>query len=136
GRIDFYLGIATPEISMNEFFIENAIKTEFCIMARHGHPLAGSTALSQLQGCKWYFPNARTGYYKELEKHIFPNGKQADSRIIYGDSMTIGEQLVTNEDYLFIGPKAILIDRSCQRNAACCRVYADLQTAVGANPLG
>ncbi|QZN94337.1 LysR substrate-binding domain-containing protein [Symbiopectobacterium purcellii] len=108
GRIDFYLGIASPEIAMNEFFIENAIKAEFCIMARHGHPLAGSTTLIQLQGCKWYFPNSRTGYYKELEKHIFPNGKPADSRIIYGDSMTIGEQLVTNEDYLFIGPKAIL----------------------------
>lgn len=61
-------------------------------MARHGHPLANSTTLSQLQGCKWYFPN----------------GKQDNCSIIYGDSMTIGEQLVTNEDYLFIGPKAIL----------------------------
>ncbi len=28
--------------------------------------------------------------------------------VIYGDSMTIGEQLVLNEDYFFIGPKAIL----------------------------
>lgn len=108
GRIDFYLGIASPEISMNEFFIETSIQTEFCIMARHGHPLANSTSLSQLQGCKWYFPNARTGYYKELEKHVFSNGQQGRGSVIYGDSMMIGEQLVTNEDYLFIGPKAIL----------------------------
>lgn len=28
--------------------------------------------------------------------------------MIYGDSLSIGEQMVLNEDYFFIGPKAVL----------------------------
>lgn len=108
GRLDFFLGIASPEIAMNEFFIENSIKAEFCIIARNGHPLSNSRSLSQLQGAKWYFPHSKTGYYKNLETLIFPRGRSSGDTVIYGDSMSIGEQLVLHEDYLFIGPKAIL----------------------------
>ncbi|WP_025118923.1 MULTISPECIES: LysR substrate-binding domain-containing protein [unclassified Serratia (in: enterobacteria)] len=108
GRLDFFIGIASPEISMSEFFVEKSIKTEFLIIARKDHPLAKSQSLSQLQGAKWYFPHANTGYYKNLERMIFPQGRSKGDTVIYGDSMTIGEQLVMHEDYLFIGPKAIL----------------------------
>lgn len=108
GRLDFFLGIASSEISIKEFSIERSANAAFCIIARKGHPLAKSSSLSQLQSVKWYFPNSRTGYYKELEKILFPQGRTANDTIIYGDSMSIGEQLVLNEDYLFVGPKAIL----------------------------
>ncbi|VXC60667.1 LysR family transcriptional regulator YbhD [Enterobacterales bacterium 8AC] len=108
GRLDFFIGIAAPEISMNEFTVENSINTEFCIIARKGHPLHDSSSLSELKGAKWYFPHTRTGYYKYLEEFIFPKGRTRDDVIIYGDSMPIGEQLVLNQDYLFIGPKAVL----------------------------
>lgn len=108
GRLDFFIGMESPEISLSDFFVDFSIKTEFCIIARKGHLLANSHSLSQLQGAKWYFPNARTGYYKDLESFIFPNGKGAKDIIIYGDSMSIGEELVLTEDYLFVGPKAML----------------------------
>ncbi len=108
GRLDFFIGIASPEISMSEFVVEQPINAEFCIIARKDHPLSHCRSLSELQGAKWYFPSTRTGYYKELEKFIFPKGKMSKDAVIYGDSMTIGEQLVLNEDYFFIGPKAIL----------------------------
>ncbi|MFZ1873823.1 LysR substrate-binding domain-containing protein [Serratia sp. D1N4] len=108
GRLDFFVGIASPEISMNEFAVECSINAEFCIISRREHPLVKSNSLSQLQGAKWYFPNSRVGYYNNVEKFIFPKGKSKDNAIIYGDSMTIGEQLILNEDYLFVGPKAIL----------------------------
>ncbi|WP_431225424.1 LysR substrate-binding domain-containing protein [Serratia sp. L9] len=108
GRLDFFIGIESPEISMNEFTVENSINAEFCIIARNEHPLIKSHTLSQLQGAKWYFPNARTGYYRDLERFIFPNGRITGETIIYGDSISIGEQLVLNENYLFVGPRAIL----------------------------
>lgn len=108
GRLDFFIGIASPEISMSEFVVEQTINAEFCIIARKGHALSNCRSLSELQGAKWYFPSTRTGYYKDLERFIFPKGKVSKDTIIYGDSMTIGEQLVLNENYLFIGPKAIL----------------------------
>lgn len=108
GRIEFYLGIASPEISMNEFYIENSFPANFCVMARKGHPLSMSTSLKQLKGSKWYFPNARIGYYNILEKHIFPEGRDMTDSVIFGDSMLVGEQLVLNKDYLFVGPEAIL----------------------------
>ncbi|MBL5825701.1 LysR substrate-binding domain-containing protein [Serratia fonticola] len=108
GRLDFFMGIATPEISMNEFSIENSISAEFCIIARNGHPLSNCRSLIELKGAKWYFPNTNTGYYNNLEKFIFPKGRDGNEIVIYGDSITIGEQLVLNEDYLFVGPKAIL----------------------------
>ncbi len=108
GRLDFFIGIASPEISMSEFSVEYSINAEFCIIARNGHPLIKSTSLDQLKGAKWYFPNARTGHYKTLEKFIFPQGRANGDTLIYGDSMSIGEQLVLNKDYLFVGPKAIL----------------------------
>ncbi|WP_236849234.1 hypothetical protein [Chania multitudinisentens] len=93
---------------MSDFFIEKSIKAEFCIMSRNEHALSKSSSLRQLRGAKWYFPNAKIGYYKNIEKHIFPNGKSNKDIVVYGDSMSIGEQLVLNEEYLFVGPKAIL----------------------------
>ncbi|MHA7848231.1 LysR substrate-binding domain-containing protein [Serratia sp. D1N4] len=108
GRLDFFIGIASPEIAMNEFTIEQSIKAEFCIIARKGHPLSHCRSLSELQGAKWYFPSTRTGYYKSLEKFIFPKGRVDKDSVIYGDSMSIGEQLVLSKDYFFVGPKAIL----------------------------
>jgi LysR family transcriptional regulator of abg operon len=108
GRLDLFFGIASPEISMNEFVIEKSINVEFHVIGRNGHPLAHARSLEELNGVKWYFPNTRSGYYKELEDFIFPEGREANNTIIYGDSMSIGEQLVLNEDYLIIGPKAIL----------------------------
>jgi LysR family transcriptional regulator of abg operon len=108
GRLDFFIGIASPEIAMAEFTIEQSVSAEFCIIARKGHPLSHCRSLSELQEAKWYFPSTRTGYYKSLEKFIFPKGRAKKDTVIYGDSMTIGEQLVLSKDYFFVGPKAIL----------------------------
>lgn len=108
GRLDFYLGIASPEISMREFSVEYLVELECCIIARNGHPLINSNSLTQLQRSKWYIPNSRAGYYKSLEGVIFPAGQIGGKTVIFGDSMSIAEQLVLNEDYLFVGPKAVL----------------------------
>ena len=108
GRLDFFIGIASPEMSLNEFIVTSSVNTEFCIIARKDHPLSNSRSLSELQGAKWFFPSARTGYYKNLEQFIFPKGRTEKDIVIFGDSMSIGEQLIISEDYLFIAPKAIL----------------------------
>jgi DNA-binding transcriptional LysR family regulator len=108
GRLDFYIGIESPEISMNEFTVEGCFNTEFCIIAKKGHQLSNCRSLSELKGAKWFFPSTRSGYFKGLEDFIFPNGKEDESIVIYGDSLVIGEQLTLNENYLFIAPKATL----------------------------
>lgn len=108
GRLDFFVGIASPEMSLNEFTVESSVNAEFCIISRRDHPLSNSRSLSELQKAKWFFPSTRSGYYKNLEQIIFPKGRTKKETVIYGDSMSIGEQLIISEDYLFIAPKAIL----------------------------
>ncbi|HEN3604217.1 TPA: LysR family transcriptional regulator [Yersinia enterocolitica] len=109
GRLDFFIGVVTPDISLHEFIEDNLGIAEFAVIARKGHPLIKKTSLSELRGAKWYLPTASTGYFSDVERLIFPSGKETRASIIYGDSMSIAEQLILNEDYLFIGPKAMLL---------------------------
>ncbi|MFA3780215.1 LysR substrate-binding domain-containing protein [Yersinia sp. 1652 StPb PI] len=108
-RLDFYIGVISPDIALNDFVGEHLSTTEFSVIARKGHPLSNCTSLSELQNAKWYLPTASTGYYSKLEGIISPNKNNKKSSIIFGDSTTIAEQLILNEDYLFIGPKSMFL---------------------------
>ena len=108
GRLDFFIGVMPPDVSLNEFIVEPLMKTEFCVIARQGHPLANSTSLLKLSDAKWYLPMSEAGYYSNLEEKIFPKGRTTSLSILFSDSLTIGEQLIIGSDYLFIGPKNML----------------------------
>ncbi|ATM95032.1 transcriptional regulator [Yersinia frederiksenii] len=114
GRLDFFIGLVSPEISLREFVDEHLAVAQFAVIARKGHPLANSTSLSELQGAKWYLPTARAGFYNDIGSLIFPYGKEPTSSVIFGNSATIAEQLILNEDYLFVGPKVMATVSSLQ----------------------
>lgn len=108
GRMDFFIGVVSSDISLHEFNDEHLAVAEFCVIGRKGHPLTNSTSLKDLRGAKWYLPTASAGYYSNMEASIFPYGKEPTCSVIFGDSATIAEQLVLREDYLFVGPRAML----------------------------
>ncbi|CNL15023.1 transcriptional regulator [Yersinia frederiksenii] len=108
GRLDFFIGIISPDISLREFVNEHLDVTQFAVIARKGHPLANSTSLSELQGAKWYLPTARAGFYNDIESLIFPYGRKPESSVIFGNSATIAEHLILKEGYLFVGPKMMV----------------------------
>jgi DNA-binding transcriptional LysR family regulator len=108
GKLEFYVGIISDSISLGDFVIEPLLESDFCIIARCGHPLAGSTSLSELRDAKWCLPMADAGYYSDLEAQLFPAGRGDNSSLMFSDSATVGERLVLEEDYLFIGPSLML----------------------------
>lgn len=107
GRLDFFIGVITQDILLHEFVEQHLATAQFCVFARKGHPLGNSTSLKELRGASWHIPIATAGYFSEMETLIFPYGKEAGCSVILGDSTTIAEQLILNEDYLSIGPKTM-----------------------------
>jgi DNA-binding transcriptional LysR family regulator len=108
GRLDFFIGVMPPDIYLNEFVVEPLMTTEFCIIARKGHPLENSNSLHQLSHAKWYLPMSEAGYYVDLEAKLFPEGRSGNISILFSDSLAIGKNLIMNSDYLFIGPEQML----------------------------
>lgn len=108
GRLDFFIGIITPDIALHEFCEEPLLIARFSIIGRKDHPLVNSGSLSDLRNAKWYLPTASAGYFSSVEKVIFPDGKGPNCSILYGDSTTIAEQLILDEDYLSMGAEAML----------------------------
>lgn len=94
---------------MNDFIEEHLATIKFSVVARKGHPLSHCTSLSELKNAKWYLPTASTGYYNDIEEIIYQNKGEGHGSIIFGDSPSIAEQLVSNEDYLFIAPRTMLL---------------------------
>ncbi|MFZ1875285.1 MAG: LysR substrate-binding domain-containing protein [Chania sp.] len=108
GRLDFFIGIISEEISLGEFIEEPLMTCPFGVVARKGHPLAHCASLEELRNAKWYLPVADAGYYSHLEAILFPSGKGPENMILKGDSFTVGERLVLEADYLVIAPLAML----------------------------
>ncbi|NRD30259.1 LysR family transcriptional regulator [Shewanella sp. DC2-4] len=109
GKLDFFIGVVSSDLMLNEFVEERLTSCSFSVVARKGHPLANSTSLAELQTAKWYIPAASHGYYSDLETVIFPNGVKSCGSVIFGDSSTIARKLVLNEDYLFVGPRPMFL---------------------------
>ncbi|WP_337262526.1 MULTISPECIES: LysR substrate-binding domain-containing protein [unclassified Serratia (in: enterobacteria)] len=108
GRLDFFIGIISEEISVGEFVEEPLMTCPFGVVARKGHPLANCTSLAELRNAKWYLPVADAGYYSHLEALLFPTGKGPENVVFKGDSFAVGERLVLEADYLVIAPLAML----------------------------
>lgn len=108
GRLDFFIGIITPDIALHEFCDEPLSIVRFGVIAQKEHPLVKSTSLKELRNAKWYLPTASAGFFSLIEGIIFPYGKGAECSVLFGDSTTIAEQLILTEGYLSIGPQSML----------------------------
>lgn len=108
GRLDFYIGMVSPGVAMEGFQEEILGKADFYVFARKDHPLIRSSSLMELRDAKWFLPGSETGFFGSLENTLFPNGKGRQCCILYGDSVTVAQQLILDEDYLSIGPREII----------------------------
>ncbi|CFR07165.1 LysR-family transcriptional regulatory protein [Yersinia frederiksenii] len=108
GQMDFFIGIVNPHISLGSFIEKPLMTSEFCVVAAKDHPLAMCTSLAELKEAKWYLPKASAGYYSDMNKLVFPNGRGQSSSLMIGDSTILGERLILNEGYLTIAPKELL----------------------------
>ncbi|MCS3601169.1 LysR family transcriptional regulator of abg operon [Buttiauxella sp. BIGb0471] len=121
GRMDFFIGIVTPDIALHEFSEEHLSVAKFCVFAHKDHPLAHCQSLLELRDAKWYLPTASAGFFNAIEQVVFPGGKGPGCSVLYGDSTTIAEQLILTEGYLSVGPQLMLElpwlkDKLCQVN--------------------
>lgn len=121
GRMDFFLGIVTPDIALQEFSEELLGMAKFCVFAHKDHPLSQARSLAELRNAKWYLPIASAGFFSAIESVVFPDGKGPEASVLYGDSTTIAEQLILGEGYLSVGPQAMLAlpwlkDKLCRIN--------------------
>ncbi|MFQ6283770.1 LysR substrate-binding domain-containing protein [Yersinia enterocolitica] len=126
GRLNFYVGITMPSISLDEFYVEYLYYSKFYVFSRKNHPLVNSHSLSELSNCKWYLPGGGVDIFSSVEKVIFPYGRGEVSSVLYGDSVSIGEQLILNDDYISIGPKEMLNSKYIKNKLAIINVKEDL----------
>jgi LysR family tdc operon transcriptional activator/LysR family transcriptional regulator of abg operon len=104
GRLDFFIGILSNGISLEEYIEEPLLTCRYGVIARKDHPLGKSTSIVELRNAKWYLPLAVPGYYNYLEAILFPSGQGPKSSILRGDSLAVGERLLLEADYLSIAP--------------------------------
>ena len=57
GSIDLFIGPFKPEVQNTSLQIDPLFETKRIVVARKGHPLAGSTSLSMLGGARWIRPS-------------------------------------------------------------------------------
>ncbi|WP_301213185.1 LysR substrate-binding domain-containing protein [Yersinia sp. 22-579] len=108
GRLNFYVGITMPDIALDEFHVEHLNESKFYVFSRKNHPLVNSHSLAELKNEKWYLPGGGVNIFNSIEDIIFPYGRGLSSSVLYGDSVSIGEQLILDDDYISIGPKEML----------------------------
>ncbi|HDL6964583.1 TPA: LysR family transcriptional regulator [Yersinia enterocolitica] len=126
GRLNFYVGITMPDISLDEFYVEYLTYAKFYVFSRKNHPLVNSRSLAELSNSKWYLPGGGVDIFNSVENVIFPYGRGNTSSILYGDSISIGQQLILDDDYISIGPKEILNSRYIKDRLSIINVEEDL----------
>ncbi|HEN3636217.1 TPA: LysR family transcriptional regulator [Yersinia enterocolitica] len=108
GEMSLFVGITTPDISIDEFHVEFLSDTQFYVFCSKHHLMVSANSLSELRNEKWYLPGSGVDIFNSLEKTIFPYGKGPQCSILHGDSIAIVEQLILKENYISVGPKEVL----------------------------
>lgn len=107
-KLDFFIGIISEGISTEGFKEENIFKSEFYVFGKKNHPLNKSKSIFELRNANWFLPGPGTSIFNSLENLIFPHGKGPQCAVLYGDSITLAQQLILGEGYLSCGPKEII----------------------------
>lgn len=108
GRLDFFIGMTSPGIALEGFDEEPLCESKFYVFARKDHALIKSQSLIELRNSKWFIPGTGASMFSSLEDVLFPYGRGPQCSVLYGDSVTVAQQLILREQYFSIGPKAII----------------------------
>lgn len=126
GRLDFFVGIVSPEISLADLRDEHLCKVRFHVVARKEHHLIKSKSLVDLRNGKWFLPGKNSSIFNSIEKIIFPKGKGQQCSVLYGDSVMVALQLIMNCDCLSIAPYEIIESPFVKENLAFFELEEDL----------
>ncbi|WP_449543958.1 LysR substrate-binding domain-containing protein [Lelliottia nimipressuralis] len=126
GRLDFYIGMTSPGIALEGFDEEPLCESRFYVFARKDHALIKSQSLIELRNSKWYIPGSGASMFSSLENIIFPYGRGPQCSVLYGDSVTVAQQLILKEHYFSIGPKEIINSSWIKGKLAILKLSEDL----------
>jgi DNA-binding transcriptional LysR family regulator len=103
GSLDFSIG-KPPSGTHTEFHTQPLFSTASAVVARPGHPLAGSRALAALTDAEWLL-NWDPGSADEIAAHMFTRrGVPVPRRIHLAHSLTIALGLLPRTDMLSVFP--------------------------------
>lgn len=107
GKLDFAVGTAGPGFPLEDLVREPLFSAPFCVIARRGHPLAGSTTLEELQDARWLLPETDMGYYQQIRVSLGGFHQPAAEMPVHTDSVVCGLNMVLQSDYLTIVARAM-----------------------------
>lgn len=107
GEIDLAVGSIDPMHPPEGVMIEPLFTTPFCVVARHGHPLADEGDLMALRRAKWLLPESPMGYYQQLQNELAHFYRQLAIAPLRTDSVITGLNMVLESDYLTIVARAM-----------------------------
>lgn len=107
GEVDAYVGIAPLAKLSAEYQTEPLFRTQRCVAARVGHPLAGAASLSDLIEARWLVSSstsAERGFIPMFAK----NGIAAPQRLTFASGILSQLVLLLNSDMLLVMPEPLL----------------------------
>jgi DNA-binding transcriptional LysR family regulator len=101
GSIDFIGTHVLPTMLDDDMETVPLLTTDFVVMAREGHPLAGARSLAELQDAEWFQPVPHEGSRSSVLAAAFAAlGLPMAKRIVHCDSFVISLALTADTDVI------------------------------------
>lgn len=101
GSIDFVATHRLPTMLEDDLEVVPLLTTDFALMAREGHPLAGARSLAELQDAEWFQPAPHEGSRSSVLAAAFAaHGLPMAKRIVHTHSFVISLALTADTDVI------------------------------------
>lgn len=107
GAVDAYIGIAPIMKTSTEYQVETLFKSQRCVVARVGHPLANARSLGDLVHADWLV-SSNTSAERSFKPTFGSHGFAVPKHITLAGSILSQLVLLLNSDMLLIAPRLIL----------------------------
>lgn len=105
GEIDFYVGPLDEHLSAATLSVEKLFDNRRMVVARKGHPLAGTKTLAGLRDAQWVRPSFSTQYGEVEFETMFHNaGLEEPEVVVHCQSALMTLLAVANSDLLTVLP--------------------------------
>jgi DNA-binding transcriptional LysR family regulator len=110
GLLDFAVSPFTAAMPEQEFEVEPLFDYASCVIARKGHPCAGSGSMHELLEQNWAVNYTATSYADVMRNLFWNHGAHVDPRRLHcAHSTSLLLELVRNADMLSYCPRPLLV---------------------------